>query len=290
MVLAAAGSFLLPPDLFLLVNLARTEIVELRSKRSDLQLNLANEQEKRHASERDLIGAKSAVEGHRNALIELVRQHSSPELSSELLAPDMETHLRRTEQLLEANNHQKAAMRAALKTLEGAKLDLDVGQKEFNLSESLISSLEEELRAVSSRLHDLTRQSNDQYLAMRAVSLGALGAFAAALAALLHGAKVGTRLHHGRTMLSMVFGGIVALVIFALFTTRELTVFASVGATANETADYWRVVIVCLVAGAFADRLFVAARERVYQATRSQDQSGNDAPPSQGEKGDQPKA
>ena len=73
----------------------------------------------------------------------------------------------------------------------------------------------------------------------------------------------------------MVFGGIVALVVFALFTTGELSVFANVGPTPDEMPDYWRVVILCLIAGAFADRLFVAARERIDHATRGQDEAGD---------------
>ena len=68
-------------------------------------------------------------------------------------------------------------------------------------------------------------------------------------------------------MLSMVFGGIVALVVFALFTTREISVFSNEGGTPDEIPDYWRVVILCLIAGAFADRVFAAARERVDQVT-----------------------
>ena len=67
---------------------------------------------------------------------------------------------------------------------------------------------------------------------------------------------------------------IVALVVFALFTTRELSVFANDGATPDEIPDYWRVVILCLIAGAFADRLFAAARERVDHMTRGQDETG----------------
>ena len=285
-VLAIAGSFLVPPELFLQINFARTEIMELESKRDDLRLKLANEQENRHANERTLLRAKSEAEERRNALIELARQQSSLVVSPELLSLDMEAELARAKQRLAEHYSQKQAMHDALVGHDEVKLRLDTSQIKFNQSENLISSFEEELRVVTGRLHDITRQSNNQYHAMRAVSLGALGALAAALAAFLPGAKTKTRLNHAHTMLSMVFSGIVALVVFALFTTRELSVFVNVGPTPDEIPDYWRVVIVCLIAGAFADRLFVAARERVYQATRGQDESSDTAAPSQGDTGD----
>lgn len=142
-----------------------------------------------------------------------------------------------------------------------------------------IVGLEDDIRIVTARRRDITLQSTNQYLAMRAVALGALGAFAAALAAFLHGAAPEVRLHRGRTMLSMAFGGIVALVVFALFTTREISVFAYDGAKPEETPDYWRVVILCLIAGAFADRLFAAARERIDQATRGEAPAGSPSVP-----------
>ena len=55
----------------------------------------------------------------------------------------------------------------------------------------------------------------------------------------------------------MAVGGIIALVVFSLFITREISIFSKneiVEGVLNQ--DYWRVVILCLVAGAFSDRLY----------------------------------
>ena len=147
-------------------------------------------------------------------------------------------------------------------------------EKDFNAIEEQISSLKEELAIVVERLDDIMRHVNNQHLAMRAVALGALGAFAAALAAFLPEANSGARLQEGHVLLSMVFSGIVALVVLALFATREISVFATAGESSDEIPEHWRVVIVCVIAGAFADRLFSAARKRVYEATRGDDERG----------------
>ena len=149
---------------------------------------------------------------------------------------------------------------------------MDEVRHQFEKADIAIAGLKDEIQITSSRLQKITRQSTNQYLATRAIALGALGAFAAALAISLQGVAPQARLRFGRTMFSMAFGGIVALVVFALFTIRELSVFANHTAAPDETPDYWRVVILCLIAGAFADRLFAAARERVEDMTQNQNQ------------------
>ena len=286
-VVAATGAFLVPPDLFLLISMARTEIVELRDKLDDRRRKLAEQQENRHTSERELLRAKSDVEERLNALIGAVRQQVLPTVSSQPRASATITELQKA---VERSTERDSQLHTALDEYRGAVKRMDSSQGEFNRSESLIASFEEEIRGFTTRLRDITRHGNNQYLAMRAVSLGALGAFAAALASLLHGAKTAARLHPVRTMLSMLFGGIVSLVLFALFNTRELSVFADVATAPDEHPDYWRTVIVCLVAGAFADRLFVAARERVYQATGGQEELRDHAASGRSDSGDRTKS
>ena len=298
--LAAAGSFLVPLEWFLLINPAQTEIVALQSRQADRKGDLANMQEKRHQAERLVLLAKSNLEVSQNALMRLVRQQVSPGIVRDPFreGPSLTRLLRDIRQdeglneggggasefltnmideargRLNDYTNRSETISAALEKFDDAQRELSSSQSDFKQVEIQIGSIEEEIRVDTARAHEIMRQSTNQYLAMRAVTLGALGAFAAALAAFLHGAAPGARLQHGRIMLSMAFGSIVALVVFALFTTRELSVFANDGATPAEIPDYWRVVILCLIAGAFADRLFAAARERVDHMTRGQDERG----------------
>lgn len=318
--LAATGSFLVPSEWFLWLNPARSEIEELRERQSKLKFQLTDIQKKRRETEHVVLLTKSELDNHRNALMRLAQRLVSTgelvdpfdgvpsvgilinEIKQEGEKPPVSAQMAvmadfsGTSDLLmklidKARNgladyaNQSNSIKDALTGYDEAEESLNQHQFEFNQLEVQIAGIEEENRVVTARLHDITRQSANQYLAMRAVALGALGAFAAALAVFLYGATAETRLQRVHTMLSIVFGGIVALVVFALFTTRELSVFANVGAPPDEMPDYWRVVILCLISGAFADRLFAAARERIDQATRGQGEANVPTPPGQGEAG-----
>ena len=296
--LAAAGSFLVPLEWVLIINPAQTEIVALQSLQADRKSSLASMQGKRPEAERFVLFAKSNLEVSQNALTRLVRQQVStgivddpfregPSLTrllndikqeeSDRMSGPSDFLMNRIGEIRDYLNdytNQNKPISAALEKFDDTQRELSSSQSDFNQFEIQIASIEEEIRVATARVHEIMRQSTNQYLAMRAVTLGALGAFAAALASFLHGAAPGARLQHGRIMLSMALGSIVALVVFALFTTRELSVFANDGATPEEIPDYWRVVILCLISGAFADRLFAAARERVDDMTRGQGEAG----------------
>ena len=278
--LAIAGSFLVPSESFLFFSFARSEVSDLEQRQVELRHQLTEAKNVRDDAESRSLLIKSESDKHLNTLVLLVRQRATPQIATASLSPQSDVALRAeaVERLAEYANHDQA-LYAALQGYDGANQELLKAQLQFEQTAILIANREEEMRVVTARLHDIMRQSTDQYLVMRAFSLGALGALAAALAALLPGATPETRLPNARTMLSMVFGGIVALVVFALFTTRELSVFANDGATPDEKPDYWRVVILCLIAGAFADRLFAAARERVEHITRSHEGTGGNSPP-----------
>ena len=304
-VLATAGSFLVPWEWFLVINPANTEIGSLRKNQTQLEGALSETQKELYEAEQVVLLTESHVDEYQYALMQLVQRQvsisdvfdpfdegppitniindiqnesriapasSASELSDrkDMAASYLMEQISKVRGHLADYANQQEAIAAVLDDHDDALEELTAHQFKFDRLDIQIASIEEEIHVITSRLHDITRQSTNQYLAMRAVALGALGAFAAALAAFLREAPLDTRLPLRRTMLSMVFGGIVALVVFALFTTRELSVFVNDGATPDEIPDYWRVVILCLIAGAFADRLFAAARERVEQVTRGQ--------------------
>lgn len=266
-VLAMAGSFFVPQEWFLLLNPASAKIDTLRENQEQLEVNLSEKQRKLRHLEQSVLLAESRVEEYEDTLMQLVRRQFSVNVAHDLLGSEF--------------SNQRENIVVALEVHDSALDDLLDRQSKFDQIEIEIVGTEKEIDAIISRLNGITQKSTKQYLAMRAVALGALGAFAAALAAFLRVTAPSTPSTHllsGRTMLSMVFGGIVALVVFALFTTRELSVFVNNGAPPDEIPDYWRVVILCLIAGAFADRLFAAARERVEHVTRGRGKA-NDVPP-----------
>ena len=76
----------------------------------------------------------------------------------------------------------------------------------------------------------------------------------------------------GRMWASMAMGGIVSVVVIGLFFTGFISIFANAPQTSSET-DFWKVTILCLIAGAFSDRLFQAAAGRVESYLQA-DQGG----------------
>ena len=301
-VLATVGSFLVPWEWFFLVNPESTEINTLRMKQAALEDELSENQKVLHETEQVILLVRLEVEEREKGIVQLARRKVSvnevhnpfrggPPISS--IIEQIMQERRDTDELgnstfnsessvasyfvegintalgqLDDYAVQQEAINIELNEYDFAQNNLNVTQSKYEQLKAQIASIEEEIDGVILHLHEITQQSINQYLAMRAVALGALGAFAAALAAFLRAAALDRHFPSGRTVLSMVFGGIVALVVFALFTTRELSVFVNDGATPDERPDYWRVVILCLIAGAFADRLFAAARERVEEVTR----------------------
>lgn len=299
--LALAGSFLLPSEWFLLLNPAHSEIQDLEASESRLKADLGEKLERRRKIERDVGLRQAELNSRQDTVDSLVRRQvrskvespfgkniavhsviedlkrggaSSTTASKEGIRKSAAAseflleRIEKTRTILKTMEEEHEGISSAMKNSDRAEQVLNSARLKLEQTKIEIASIEEEIRVVGARGREIRRQSTNQYLAMRAIVLGALGAFAAALAAFLRRESRGARLEQGRTMLSMLFGGIISLVVFALFTTREISVFGYDGAAPNEMPEYWRVVILCLVSGAFADRLFAAARERVEQATQ----------------------
>jgi hypothetical protein len=104
------------------------------------------------------------------------------------------------------------------------------------------------------------------YLVLRAIALGGIGAFASFMAQIV---PIRQRALHRRFRMNypMIFaviliGSIVAIAVVGAFFTKQLTIFDP-GEQTSKVPDFWRVTIVGLLAGAFADRIFAATTSRV---------------------------
>jgi len=100
------------------------------------------------------------------------------------------------------------------------------------------------------------------YLVARALALGAIGALMSIFAKYLSDPIPHTLFDNdaslGRMWASIAMGGIVSVVVIGLFFTGFISIFANAAQNTGET-DFWKVTILCLLAGAFSDRLFQAA-------------------------------
>ena len=288
--IAAIGSFFLPSKLFIFINIEQTEINRLQELISDDQLALSQSKD---------IEAKLQI-GLQNVAAELDATEEQLFQQSGRIPESFGLHSPRLAQLPPAFESAEDELRYKLRISENDLSEIRSRSEEYlNAMERTVSEIESirkrrreivdrkgeivlKLTQTTNTIADLTnritvnqktidqlmKDSEHQYFAVRAFALGAMGAFAAAMSLHLASGSASVGIRPTRATLSMLFGGIVSLVVFGLFTTREISVFSNTTLQPDAAPDYWRTVILCLVAGAFADRIFAAAQQRVDDFTQ----------------------
>lgn len=180
------------------------------------------------------------------------------------------------------NSAKLAAMQIAKATPEDISLaGIDSGAKanalanQINEVDAERRALVEKRAAIDASLTAKTKSvaatetdSNNIYLVARALALGAIGALMSILAKHLAAANSHPLFEDntslGRMWASMTMGGVVAVVVVGLFLTGFISIFANTPQNnSGVPIDYWKVTILCLLAGAFSDRLFQEAASRV---------------------------
>jgi len=117
-------------------------------------------------------------------------------------------------------------------------------------------------------------------LMIRVFCLGALGEFTVALSTIA-GRNLDS--NSALTIFASIFkGGMVSIVVFGLFYTDQITIFKTLTKNTNSLdIDYWRMTGLCLIAGAFADRIFDAGQRwfQRYASTTREPQPTTDRAP-----------
>jgi hypothetical protein len=134
-----------------------------------------------------------------------------------------------------------------------------------------LKDIQSKLTAIDSKRAMLRADTQDTYLIVRALCLGAIGSVIMLLTKYVSSAP-GKRffdvIDYGRTLASMAIGSIVSVVTFGLFYTKQISIFDPTEAGATTPAP-WRVTIICLLAGVFADKIFEAASQRLAKYLKS---------------------
>lgn len=110
----------------------------------------------------------------------------------------------------------------------------------------------------------------DLYLSIRAFALGGLGSIAMAImtksvstsASHLEDDKGWVKLRLNPLLWTFV-GGIVSLVAFGLFYTKQISIFHVPDSVNTQIPDYWRMSILCLIAGAYSETIINTASRQV---------------------------
>jgi hypothetical protein len=150
------------------------------------------------------------------------------------------------------------------------KTNLEVKKEAFAQSEAIVIKTIEASKTDSVNLYTVTR----------ALALGAIGALMSILAKFLSNRKpnetVGDEYSFKTIAASMAMGATVSVVVIGLFYTGFISIFANAGQISGNP-DFWKVTILCLLAGTFSDRLFQAASARMEQYVQSAGRSAQTA-------------
>ncbi|MBN4080182.1 hypothetical protein JYT31_00820 [Beggiatoa alba] len=189
------------------------------------------------------------------------------------------------------------------KTVSQVLIKLKNLEKSKSTNGDLLSKLENKLNLAQRKLKSNQRKSrlNDQrhanlknrltalqeanhfenlYYVMRALCLGALGAILTLLAtSSIKSKKISTykslfnETNYWQSLISnCLAGSIVSVVAFALFYTKQISIFDSSLESGAHSPDFWRSTLLCLIAGAFAEKIYEAVSTKVDDYV---DNSGN---------------
>lgn len=155
---------------------------------------------------------------------------------------------------------------------------LDTGLREISENKEMLdvifSNKAHELKVAKAKLAILKDSNHIEniYFAMRALSLGGLGALVTLLTSYMLVAPSNGKIdgfmssnnYWSLLLAHTAMGSIVSTVIFGLFYTKQLTIFQPENNSTEYIApEFWRVTMLCIIAGAFAEKLYSAASNRV---------------------------
>lgn len=173
--------------------------------------------------------------------------------------------------------------RSRNETLSRVDRDILKATSELDSTRQLKKSQENQLKGLSDKQTDIKKiieraaaESTNVYLVTRALALGAIGAILSLFATFGLPRETGKLFDDyflRRVWMSMAIGSVVSVVALGLLHTRQISVFTQADAPQG-IPDFWRVTILCLLAGAFSDRLFQAAAGRVEQYLGSEKAAG----------------
>ncbi len=185
--------------------------------------------------------------------------------------------------ILEASKHSKKIIEEGKEWDEKLKeLNNERGRIDDEINSVLQKNkiFQKNHKILISRLDSLnnSRYFDNIYYALRALALGGLGALVSLLAKeTIDGHERKINFFQRKNFWALlttqtVLGGLIAIVAFALFYTKQLTIFTPNGIpqTGGEgvsqlfpTPEFWRVTMLCIIAGAFAEKFYAAAASRV---------------------------
>ncbi|ALQ10199.1 hypothetical protein WNY97_20640 [Pseudoalteromonas fuliginea] len=228
-------------------------------------LSLLGELQAIYGGEHDkalLIPSISQAESRTRALYEKTDGAKARILSARLSSPSFITDL---------NSEEKTDIGKRLIVLERGLSDIGDDKKMLDV---IFAGKVNELKVAEAKISILkeSKFTENIFYAMRALSLGGLGALITLLASHMlvppaNGKSkdfMSSNNYWSLLLAHTTMGAVVSTVIFGLFYTKQLTIFHPEKVLSDGVSpEFWRVTMLCIIAGAFAEKLYNAASNRV---------------------------
>ncbi len=177
---------------------------------------------------------------------------------------DLESDLQDHQQDLVDVGHKIEGARLRLKENKDPELQAEL-ESLLNLKSTVdgqLLEIDKSIKRLETDIDELTRliertqgQAENVHLVLRAISLGALGAVVYTLVQYMsrrRWADLFADANLERAAATALVGAIFAVVVFAVFHTKEVTIFSAPDTSPDARPDFWRVTILCLGVGALA--------------------------------------
>jgi hypothetical protein len=169
------------------------------------------------------------------------------------------------------NSDEKTDISKRLNSLDRALTDIGDDKKTL---EVVYAGKLNELKVAEAKLSTLneSKYTENIFYAMRALALGGIGALITLLASYMlipptndkTKGFMNSNNYWSLVLAHTAMGAVVSTVIFGLFYTKQLTIFQPENSSSESMApEFWRVTMLCIIAGAFAEKLYSAASNRV---------------------------
>lgn len=191
------------------------------------------------------------------------------------LEADLESSLITRDQISLSTQSNDVAVekKESLDSYKTLEIEISKLRKKIELNESDMEAVKENYSDLKTRLESLHKSNHfkNNYYVIRAMSLGALGAILTLLASSCIKSReiksyesLFSEANFWQTLITnSLAGSIVAVVAFALLYTKQISIFTSDSQADLPPPDFWKTTLLCLIAGAFAEKIYQAVASKV---------------------------
>ncbi|MEP1384814.1 MAG: hypothetical protein ABJK64_13600 [Paraglaciecola sp.] len=173
-------------------------------------------------------------------------------------------------ELTEVTEKNKVTPQEYISELEALSRNARLKYESLDYQLGLLHEKQEELKA--------NGHFSNIFYVIRALSLGALGAMLTLITRPVTNSaspsryeSIFTNQFYWQLLISSVLSGaLISVVVFSMFYSNQLSIFINENTPSSTAPSFWRITLVCLVSGAFAEKIYQAISGKVTSYTQQQ--------------------